>query len=327
MKLLTRRSTFALAAAPFIVRSPTALAQAKADWPTQPVRVVVPFGPGGLADVTMRIVGEKMSQSLGQQVVILNQPGAGGSVAAKSAISATDGHTLALLTNGTAVSAAFLKNMGFNPVDDFRPISSLGYFDFVIATSAEQPYKTLRDLVAAAKASPGKLNAGTITRGSTQNLSAVLLKSLTKTDFTIVPFATTPDAITACLRKDVDFIIDGFSATGSLITEGKLRALATSGPRRSASLKDVQTAIEQGVPGYDVTSWNALFATKGTPDAIVARLNGDVRAAIADATVKSKLSALGIDARASSPTEIGDRLLADIKRWNTVIDQAGVQRQ
>lgn len=321
MKMLSRRAVTGLMLATPLV------ARAQSVWPTQPVKVVVPFGPGGLADVTMRIVGDKMSQRLGQQVIILNQPGAGGSVAAKAAIASSDGHTMALLTNGTAVSAAFLKNIGFDPINDFKPISSLGYFDFVIVTGADQPYKTLGDLVATAKANPGKLNAGTITRGSTQNLSAVLLKSLTKTDFTIVPFATTPDAITAAMRKDVDFIIDGFSSTGALIGEGKLRALATSGPQRFAGLKDVPTAIEQGIAGYDVTSWNALFAPKNTPDSVIEKLNAEVRAAIADAEVVAKLAALGIEARASTAAEIGDKLKADIKRWNEVIDQSGVQRQ
>lgn len=320
--MVTRRS---LLAAAIIATASPALAQGQ--WPTQPVKVIVPFGPGGLADVTMRIVGEKLGQRLGQQVVIINQPGAGGSVAAKAALGAVDGHTMALLTNGTAVSAAFLKSMGFDPTGDFRPISSLGYFDFVIATAADQPYKTLGELNAAAKASPGKLNAGTITRGSTQNLSAVLLKSLAKTDFAIVAFATTPDAITALLRKDVDFVIDGYSALGPLIKDGKLRALATSGPARGSLTADIPTAIEQGVAGFDVTSWNALFAPKGTPDAVIERLNTEVRAALNDAEVKTKLAALGIEAKGSTPAEIGDKLKSDIARWNKVIDDAGVQRQ
>jgi tripartite-type tricarboxylate transporter receptor subunit TctC len=320
--MLDRRTLLAAAL------SATALpALAQSPWPSQSIKVIVPFGPGGLADVTIRIVGEKMSQQLGQQVIVVNQPGAGGSAAAKTALGAVDNHTLALLTNGTAVSAAYLKNMGFDPLGDFRPISSLGYFDFVIATSAEQPYKTLTELVAAAKAAPGKLNAGTITRGSTQNLSAVLLKSLAKTEFAIVPFANTPDVITAVMRKDVDFVIDGYSALGALIKDGKLRALATSGPARSALTGDVATAIEQGVAGYDVTSWNALFAPKGTPDAVIDRLNAAVRSALADAEVKAKLAALGIEAKGSTPAEIADKLKSDITRWNKVIDDAGVQRQ
>lgn len=321
--MLTRRQTLTGAAA--LALTPLC-AEAQTAWPTRPVRVIVPFGPGGLADVTMRIVGDKIGQTLGQNVIILNQPGAGGVLAAKTALNASDGHTLALLTNGTAVSAAFMTNMGFDPLKDFMPVSSLGFFDFVIATSTELPYKNLSDLIAAAKANPGKLNAGTVTLGSTQNLSAVLLKSLTKTDFTIVPYPTTPEAITALLRKDVDFVIDGYSALGSHINQGKLRALATSGPTRSDSLKDTPTAIEQGIVGFDVTSWNAVFAPKGTPEAVIARLNTDIRAALQDAEVKRKLIALSIEPRASSPAEIGDKLAADIKRWNAVIDQAGVQR-
>ncbi len=302
-------------------------ARAQAPYPDRPIRVIVPFGPGGLADVTMRVIGEKLGQQLGQQIVVVNQPGGAGSIAARAVTSApADGYTLALLTNGTAVSASTMRSLGFSPLADFVPVSSLGFFEFVVATSREHPYGSFADLMAAARANPGKLNIGTIQPGSTQHLSAVLLRTLARADMTIVPFRTTPDAITALLRKDVDFVIDGFSATGAMIRDGQLRALATTGAQRSSMLRDVPTVIEAGISEFDVTSWNALFAPAGTPPAVIEALNAGLRTAIADAAVASRLLELGITARASSPREIGERLGADITRWTEVVSRAGIER-
>jgi tripartite-type tricarboxylate transporter receptor subunit TctC len=325
MLMLNRRAFIAfLAASPFA--SQTGMAQAR--YPDQPIKLIVPFGAGGGADITARVVGEKLGQRLGQQVVVVNQPGAGGTAAARAALSASpDGHTLALLTNGTAVSAAFLKNLGFDPVKDFLPVSSLGFFDFMAITGADQPYKTLADVLAAMKSKPGTLNVGTINLGSTQHLSAVLLKSLAKVDFAIVPFRTSPDALTAAMRRDVDIIIDGYAAAGALIRDGKLRALASSGAVRSPLTPDVPTMIESGVAGFDVTSWNAVFAPVGTPPAVVEMLNREIMAVLADPDVKNRLLAVAIEARGASPTEIGDKLKADIARWSGVIKDAGIERQ
>lgn len=320
MRLTRRTLASALLLSPLAVR-------AQAPYPERPIRVIVPFGPGGLADVTMRVIGEKLGQQLGQQIVVVNQPGGAGSIAARAVTSApADGYTLALLTNGTAVSAASMRSLGFNPIGDFVPISSLGFFDFVIATSREHPYGSFTDLMAAARANPGKLNIGTIQPGSTQHLSAVLLRTLIRADMTIVPFRTTPDAITALLRKDVDVVIDGFSATGAMIRDGQLRALATTGAQRSSVLRDVPTVIEGGISGFDVTSWNALFAPVGTPTAIIEMLNAGLRTAIGDGGVTKRLLDLGITARASTPQEIGERLAADIRHWTEVVNRAGIER-
>lgn len=323
--MISRRHLVAgLAAAPFAAPA----LRAQSAWPDKPVRVIVPFGPGGLADVTIRIVGERLSQRLGQQIVVVNQPGAGGVTAARAVLSSpADGYTLALLTNGTAISVSTVKSLGFDPLKDFAPVSSLGFFDFVIATAAEQPYRNLGDLIAAAREKPGKLNIGVINIGSTQHLSAVLLKTLAKVDVAIIPHRTTPDAITAATRRDVDAIIDGFSATGSLIKGGQLKALATSGPKRSANLPDVPSVIESGIPGFDVTSWNAVFAPAGTPQAVIDRLNAEIRAVLAEPAVLQRLLDLGIEGRAGSPAEIGERLGADIRRWGEVIASAGITPQ
>lgn len=304
------------------------LSGAQVRWPEKPIRVIVPFGPGGLADVTMRVVGEKLGERLGQQVVIVNQPGAGGTAAARAVLSApADGYTLALLTNGTAIAVPLMASLGYDPVADFRPVSSLGFFDFLLITSADQPYRTLGDLIAAAKAKPGTLNLGTINIGSTQNLTGQLLKTLAGIDVQIVPFRTTPDVLTAVLRKDVDLAIDGFVAVKGQLADGKLRALAVTGPSRFAGLPDVPTVIEAGVTGFDVTSWNAVFAPKGTPDDVIATLNREIGVVLADTGVKQRLLDLGIAAQGGPPQAIADRLQLDIRRWGEVIQKAGVPRQ
>ncbi len=314
-----------LAAAATLVAAPS-LAQAK--YPDKPIRLIVPFGPGGLADVTARVVGERMGQALGQQVVIVNQPGAGGVAAARAALSgAADGYTLVLFTNGTAISVPLVKELGYDPLTQFMPVSSLGFFDFLLLTSAGHPYKSLADLLAAAKSRPGALNIGTINVGSSQNLSANLFKSMAQVDMTIVPFRTTPDAITALLRKDVDMVIDGYVAAKSLMAEGKLKALATSGQQRFSGLTDIPTVAESGVPGFDVTSWNAIFTPAGTPAEIVQTLNAAVQTAVADVTVRQRLLDLGIEPRGGPPATIGERLKTDIARWGEVIRRAGIQQQ
>jgi tripartite-type tricarboxylate transporter receptor subunit TctC len=314
-----------LAGAASIAVAPLA---AQTAYPDKPIRLVVPFGPGGLADVTSRVVGERLGQLLGQQVVVVNQPGAGGVAAARAVLSSpADGYTLALFTNGTAISVPLVKELSYDPLKQFVPVSSLGFFDFLILTSVEHPYRSLGDLLAAARARPGALNIGTINVGSSQNLSANLFKSMAGIDVAIVPFRTTPDAITALLRKDVDLVIDGYVAAKSLLQDGKLRALATSGPVRFPGLPQIPTVAESGVPGFDVTSWNAVFAPAGTPSEIVSRLNGAIITALGDAGVRQRLLDLGIEPKGGPAVQIGERLQSDIARWGDVIRRAGIPQQ
>jgi tripartite-type tricarboxylate transporter receptor subunit TctC len=303
-------------------------AQGQTKYPDKPVRIIVPFGPGGLADVTVRAVAEKMGEKLGQQFVIVNQPGAGGTAAARVVLSSpADGYTLALFTNGTAISVPLVATLGYDPLTQFMPVSSMGFFDFLFVTSGDHSYKTLGDVLAAAKAKPGALNIGTINVGSSQNLSASLFKTMAGVDMAIVPFRTTPDATTALLRKDVDLVIDGYAGFKGLLDDGKLKALATSGPVRFAGLPDVPTVAESGVAGFDVTSWNALFAPAGTPAEAIKVLNEAMAFALADSGVKSRLLALGIEAKSSNPDAIGNRLKTDITRWGEVLTKAGIARQ
>jgi putative tricarboxylic transport membrane protein len=320
---LTARTFLALTALSLL-----AAPAAQAAYPDKPVRIVLPFAAGGVADITARIVAEKLGDKLGQRFVVENQPGAGGITAARTVISSPpDGYTLALLSNGTAVSVSLFKKLPFNPLKDFAAISSLGTFDFIFATSADAPYRTLGDFVAAAKEKPGTLNVGTINVGSTQNLSAELFKTAAGVDFAIIPYRGTPDIQVGLLQGNVALTIDSYSAMKGNLAGGKLRALASSGPKRSEATPDLATVAESGVAGYDVVSWNALFAPAATPPEIIKTLNDALKEILADADVKKRMLDLGIEARASTPQEISDRLKADIEKWGKVIDKAGIPKQ
>jgi tripartite-type tricarboxylate transporter receptor subunit TctC len=301
---------------------------ARAAYPEKPVRIVLPFAAGGVADITARIVAEKLGDKLGQRFLVENQAGAGGITAARTVISSPpDGYTLALLSNGTAVSVSLFKKLPFDPLKDFAAISSLGTFDFIFATSADAPTKTLADFVAAAKEKPGTLNVGTINVGSTQNLSAELFKTAAGVDFAIIPYRGTPEIQVGLLQGNVVLMIDSYSSMKGNIASGKLRALASSGPKRSEATPDIATVAEGGVAGYDVVSWNALFAPAGTPPEIIKMLNDALKEILADADVKKRMLDLGIEARASTPQQISDRLKADIEKWGKVIDKAGIPKQ
>jgi tripartite-type tricarboxylate transporter receptor subunit TctC len=334
MNLIDRSALriFSAISLPFIVVSLLTVsqhqAQSQASYPNHPVRIVVPFAAGGVADTTARIVAEKLGDRLGQRFYIENLPGAGGIAAARTVISSPpDGYTLVMLTNGTAVSVSLFEKLPFDPIKDFLPISSLGFFDFIFATSAGSEFRTLADFAAAAKARPGGLNVGTINIGSTQNLSAELFKTAANIDFTIVPFRGTPEVEVSLLQGNLALMIDSYSAMKGNIADGKFRALASSGAARSESTPDLATVEESGVPDYDVVSWNALFAPARTPGEIVAKLNGALRDILADAELKKRLLALGVEAKAGTPEEISSRLRSDIDKWRRVIEKAGIAKQ
>jgi tripartite-type tricarboxylate transporter receptor subunit TctC len=303
-------------------------ASAQTPYPTRPVRVIVPFAVGGVADITIRVVAEKLGEKLGQRFVVENMPGAGGINAARAAAaSAPDGHTLTMLTNGTAVSVPLFASLPFDPLKDFVPISTLGTFDFLFAVRADSDFKTLEDLIQRAREKPGSLNVATIAVGSSQHLSSVLFRSEAAVDLVHVPFRSTPDALVSLIRNDANLLIDSHAALKSGLEGKQIRALATSGPRRSAVLPDVPTVREAGVAGFDVTSWNALFAPKGTPQPVIDALHGALQEILAAADVKARLLDLGIEARSETPAALTNRLRADIEKWRAVIEKAGIPKQ
>lgn len=297
-------------------------------FPSKPVRIVVPFGPGGVGDLTARAVASALSEQWGQGVVIDNRPGAGGVLAAETVVKAEpDGHTLFLMSNGTAVTEAVFQKLPFDTVRDFAPISTLGYFDIAVAVPDTSPFKTLQELVGHAKANPGKLNVGSINVGSTQNLAAELFKSTAGMDVQVVPYKGTPALLAAVRGGQLDAAVEILGPVLPQVQAKAMRVLAVTGEKRSIVLPDVPTAKESGVNGFVASSWNALAAPAKTPSAVIERLNQDINKALTSPDVRKKLKDLNVDARGSTPKETADLLASDIRRWSQVVETAKIPRQ
>src|SRR5712691_7849874 len=303
-------------------------ARSEPSFPAKPIHISIPYGAGGVADLTMRLLAQKLTERTKQQVVIENRPGAGGLLSARAVLEAPpDGYTLGLIGNGQAISMSLFKSRPYNVLTDFTFVSITARFEMLLAVRADSPLKTLQDVVTAARKNPGKLNFGAVNPGSTQNLSAHLLKQVSELDVTIIPYKTTPDLITAILRNDVDVGFDFYAALQPVILDNKVRIVATSGEQRSPLLPNVPTAKESGLPQYIVTSWNGLASAAGLPADVLAVLNGHINTALSDPALQGTASRLGIDARGSTPDEMRDRMAADIQKWAAVIEKAGIEKQ
>ena len=322
--MLSRRSLAVLA---LLAAGWAGLASAQ-NFPAKPLRLLVPNAPGGAADLTARAVGQKVGEALGQPVVIDNRPSAGGVVAGETvAKSAPDGHTLLLISSGTAVSASLFKTLPYDTVRDFIPVAPLATFDLVIVAPQEGRFKTLAELVAYARANPGKLNIGTPNIGTTQHLAAELFKSAAGIDVQVVPFNGTPAVINALRGGQIDAGLDILSPLLAQIRANVIRPLAITGDKRSRVLPEVPTARESGISGYSAASWNGLAVPAGTPREVVARLNREVVAALNDPAVKKKLEDLNLDPHPGSPEQAAAMLQGDIKRWGDVITKARIEKQ
>jgi len=321
-------STFFRRAAGLLLAGLLATQAGAQGFPSKPIRLVVPNAPGGAADLTARAVGQKLGETLGQPVVIDNKPGAGG-VAAGEAVAkaAPDGHTLLLISSGTAVSASLFKSLPFDTVKDFIPVAPLATFDLVIVAPEGGRFKTLGELVAYARANPGKLNIGTPNIGTTQNLAAELFKSAAGLDVQIVPFNGTPAVINALRGGQIDAGLDILSPLLAQIKARALHPLAITGDKRSRVLPEVPAAKEAGVNGFVAASWNGLAVPAKTPKEVVARLNRDVVAALKDPVVKKKLEDLNLDPHPGTPEQAAAMLNDDIRRWGGVIERAKLPKQ
>jgi tripartite-type tricarboxylate transporter receptor subunit TctC len=305
-----------------------ATAAAAQGYPTHPLRLLVPFAPGGVADITARVVSQQMSTAMGQQVLVENRPSAGGIVASEAVAKADpDGYTLLFLTNGNAVSVSLFKSLPYDTLGDFAPVSTVGFFDLVLVVDSASKVGSVRELVAYSKANPDKLNIGTINPGSTQNLAAEMFKSMSGIDAQVVPFKATPAVITALKGNDVQAAFEILAPVMALIKGGALRALAVTSDKRYPGLPGVPTVAESGVPGYQASSWNAVAAPARTPKPVIERLNREVNAAVASPGVRKRLSELGVEARAGTPEALGDLLVAEIAKWKGVIERAGIEKQ
>jgi tripartite-type tricarboxylate transporter receptor subunit TctC len=297
-------------------------------YPTRPVRIIVPYGAGGIADVTMRMVAEKLSEKLGQQFIIDNRPGAAGIIGIKAAVSsAPDGYTLVMIGGGLTAAKALFKSLPYDLENDLIPISTTAAYGIVIATKAGSEYKSLKDLIAAAKANPDKLNFGAINPGSNQHLSGELLKSMAGITVTTVPFKTTPELVTAVIRRDVDVLFEYQAGIQGPLSDRQIVAIATTGRERALALPDVPTVAESGLPDYEVTSWNALAAPAGTPAEIVVTLNKAVNEVLNLPDVKAAALKYGMDARGSSMDDLRERIKKEVVQWAKVIEAAGIEKR
>ncbi|MCC6780629.1 MAG: tripartite tricarboxylate transporter substrate binding protein [Hyphomicrobiales bacterium] len=303
-------------------------AVAQADYPSRPVQLIVPYGAGGIADVGMRIVADKLTGRLKQQFVVENRPGAGGIVAAKTGASAApDGYTLLMTGNNNAISAALFKSLPYNILTEFASTSTTSFFDLLIVAKAGARLKSVQDIIVAARASPGKLNVGTINPGSTQNLAAELFRSTTDINVTIVTFRTSPDMATALLRGDVDVAFEFYAAIQGQVEDGKIVAVASTGPKRTAYLPAVPTVQEAGIKDYEVASWNGISVPAATPKSVVQVLSRAINEVLPDHDVQERSKKLGMEMRGSTPEEMSSRLRADIAKWSAVIEKAGIPKR
>jgi tripartite-type tricarboxylate transporter receptor subunit TctC len=299
-------------------------------FPAKPFRIVVPNAAGGAADLTARIVARKIAASLGQSVIIENKPSAGGVVAGELVARAEpDGHTMLLVSSGTAVSAALFKSLPFDTLRDFAPVSLLATFDLALVVKEGGRFKTLGQLLAYARANPGKLNLGTPQIGTTQSLAAELFKSSAGIAVQVVPFNGTPPVINALRGGELDAAIDILGPLMPQISTHALLPLAVLGAQRAPQLPGVPAVREVGdrLANFSVSSWNGLAVPAKTPPAVVARLNREVQAALAQPDVKQRLLELNLVAQGSTPAQLGEQLAGDIRRWSDVIARAGIQRQ
>ena len=295
-------------------------------FPERPITLLVPFAPGGIADLTARAVAEHMARSLGQPVVVENRPSAGSIVASQAVASARpDGHTLLLMSNGHAVSVGLFRKLPYDVQKDFAPISTLGSFDLGLFVAAGSRLASLKDVLAAARAAPGRLNIGTIAPGSTQHLAAKLFETVAGIDALVVPYKGSPAVLTALRAGEIDL---AFEIVGPMLPQlqaGVVKALAVSSSQRHPALPDVPTVQQAGVPNYSVASWNALAAPAGTPPEVIAVLGKAVRDAVAAPAVQQRLTPLGMRLAASTPAELQALLASEIRRWGEVIRAAKIE--
>jgi len=316
-----RMRLLAVVAVPALLFSSAARAE---DYPSRSIRVVVPFSPGGAVDGPMRLIAQELGKRLGQAVVVENKPGAGATIGTDVVAKAPpDGYTLLLASQTNAISATLYAKLPFDPIEDFTPITLIGREPGVVVVNPAVPAKTLQAFIAYVKAHPGEVNFASSGNGSGQHLFAALLASKTGMKMNHVPYRGSGQATTDLLSGVVSMAIPGTAGMVGHIRAGRLRALAVTGAARSPQLPDVPTVMESGVPGYEAYVWMGLLAPKGTPPAIVERLNRDVVAVLGEDSVKRYMANAGIEIVGSTSADFGKFYRAERDLWAKVIHDTG----
>ena len=300
----------------------SALAQA---YPTKPVTIIVPFAAGGTTDILARIIGQALTAELGQSVVVDNRAGAGGNIGGQAAAKAApDGHTLFMGTVGShAINASLYKKMPFDPVKDFAPLTRVANVPNLLVANPAQPYKSVKDLIAYAKANPGKVNFGSSGNGSSIHLSGELFKSLAKVDMQHVPYKGSAPAVTDLLGNQIGIMFDNMPSAIQHVRSGKLVPLAVTTAKRSPELPNVPTIAEAGVPGYEATSWFGMFAPAGTPAPVLAKLNAAIVKVLGQPDVKKKINEQGAEVYSETPEQFAAFIQAESVKWGKVVKESG----
>ncbi len=314
-----------LAAAAALGLASPAVAQDK--FPVRPVTLVVPFAAGGSTDVVARLVAQKMAEGLGQQVVVENRAGAGGNLGAQAVSRATpDGYTILMATVAThALNPLIAKKKPYDPVADFEPVSLLAIVPNVLVVNPNFPAKDVKELVALLKANPGKYNYASSGNGTPLHLSGELFKTLSGTQMTHVPYRGSGPALTDVVAGQVPIMFDNLPSASEFIKAGTLRGLAVTTKERAPSFPDMPTIAEGGLAGYETYTWNALFAPKGTPKAVVDRLNAEAVKALQDPTLQARLRDFSATVVGSTPETLAAHVKAELAKWEPVVREAGIQ--
>ncbi|MCO4863372.1 tripartite tricarboxylate transporter substrate binding protein [Cupriavidus sp. WGlv3] len=317
-----RGAVVALTSSLLLAAAPAAMAQAQ--YPSKPIRLVVPFSAGSATDILARIIGTKMGEGGTYQVIVDNRPGAGGTLGATGvAKAAPDGYTLILVSVGHAINATLYPRLAYDTVKDFAPVSLVATVPNVLVVNAGSKYKSVRDLVAAARAAPGMLNFDSAGSGSSTHLSGEMFRMQAGIDIVHIPYKGTGEALTDVMAGRGDMMFAPTVSAMPFVRQGKLRALAVTTARRSSSLPDIPTVAESGLPGYAFDSWFGILAPAGTPKEIVDTLNAEIGKALAAPDVRERLAAQGAEPKRSSPQEFASYIQAEIGKLAPVIRQSG----
>jgi tripartite-type tricarboxylate transporter receptor subunit TctC len=321
---LRRRKFLQLAAGAAALPMASRMARAQ-NYPSRPVRLVVPFGPGGSADILARLLGQRLSERLGQQFIVENRPGAGTNIATEAVVKATpDGYTLLVFSSAAFTNATFYDKLNFNFIRDIAPVASIANSPFVMVTHPSFPSRTVPEFIAYAKANPGKVTMASGGVGVGTHISGELFKVMAGIDLIHVPYRSDATALTDVIGSQVQVYFSTLAPSIEYIRTGKLRALAVTTAIRAEALPDVPS-VGEFVPGYEASLWNGLGAPRATPAEIIDTLNKEVNAGLADPTVKARLAGLGVTGRASSPAEFGRLIAEETEKWAKVIRAANIK--
>ena len=294
------------------------------DYPNKPIRLVLGFGAGGGTDIVARVIAQPLSEKLGQPVVVENKPGAGGTIGANLvAKAAPDGYTASMASTGHTVSAVIYKKLPFDSVKDFAPVTKVGDTAYLFVANKDFKPNTIKEVVAAAKANPGKIKIGTVGLGSTQHFSAELLRQLADIKLKHVPYKNTPTLIAAVRSGEVDFAVDPLPTLIGQVKAGDVKALAVSTPQRWPAASDIPTVAESGVPGYDVVGWYGVLFPAGTPKAVVDKVYAGLKDVLSKEEVKAQIAKTGaLVSLSESPEEFGKLLASEVAKWDSVREKA-----